>query len=103
MTSKESLSSPREIIIVGAGMAGIACAHEILAKYKDNDDQTIKVTMLEASDDIGGRVKGDCEFVPGHIFLWWKKLAAMGVRPNPVNKRIWKSHFRQWKIDFCSE
>ena len=67
MTSKESLSSPREIIIVGAGMAGIACAHEILAKYKDNDDQTIKVTMLEASDDIGGRVKGNCEFVPGHI------------------------------------
>ena len=42
----------KNIIIVGAGIAGLTCAREL---SKCNDHLTI--TVLEASDCIGGRVK----------------------------------------------
>ena len=57
---------PKEIIIVGAGAAGIACARDLLTK-NGNQQDSINVTILEASNDIGGRIKGQNNFVPGHI------------------------------------
>ena len=41
-----------EVVIVGAGMAGLACAVELSAAGID-------FILLEASDDVGGRVRSD--------------------------------------------
>ena len=42
----------KHVVIVGAGIAGLTCARE-LSKHNDH----LNVTILEASDRIGGRVK----------------------------------------------
>ena len=42
----------KHVVIVGAGIAGLTCARE-LSKYNKH----LNVTILEASDRIGGRVK----------------------------------------------
>ena len=42
----------KNVVIVGAGIAGLTCARE-LSKYNKH----LNVTILEASDRIGGRVK----------------------------------------------
>ncbi len=41
-----------EVIIVGAGLAGLSCAHRLQAENRD-------IVLLEASGRIGGRVKTD--------------------------------------------
>ncbi len=40
------------VLIVGAGLAGLTCARHLHA-------QGIEVTVVEASDDVGGRVRSD--------------------------------------------
>jgi phytoene dehydrogenase-like protein len=40
------------VLIVGAGLGGLTCAREL-------DRQGIQVTVVEASDDVGGRVRSD--------------------------------------------
>ncbi len=40
------------VVVVGAGLAGLACARELLARGRE-------VTVLEASDGVGGRVRTD--------------------------------------------
>lgn len=45
-------SSGRSLIIIGAGMAGIKLAHTCL-----HNDPEMKITILEANDYIGGRVR----------------------------------------------
>jgi phytoene dehydrogenase-like protein len=40
------------VLIVGAGLAGLTCARHL-------HQQQIPVTVLEASDDVGGRVRSD--------------------------------------------
>lgn len=57
----ESSQESREIIIVGAGFAGLGAARQLL-----EDNPSFKVTLLEASSDVGGRIKVDREFVPGN-------------------------------------
>jgi monoamine oxidase len=58
----------REIIIVGGGFAGLACARQLLKPKNETTDNKIKVTIMEASNDIGGRVKGNHDFLPpGHV------------------------------------
>ena len=46
----EQTSKPKHVIIVGAGMAGLVAAHELVRVGH-------KVTILEMQDRIGGRVK----------------------------------------------
>lgn len=41
-----------DVVVVGAGLAGLACARELHARGLD-------VTVLEASDGVGGRVRTD--------------------------------------------
>ncbi|MSZ14894.1 MAG: FAD-dependent oxidoreductase, partial [Actinobacteria bacterium] len=41
-----------DVIIVGAGLAGLACARTLTAAG-------VGVQVIEASDDVGGRVRSD--------------------------------------------
>ena len=45
------------VVIVGAGLAGLACARTL-------QRHGVEVTVLEASDGVGGRVRTD--LVDGH-------------------------------------
>jgi monoamine oxidase len=48
---------PKTVLIVGAGAAGLGCAWQLL-QHNDNDNANdIQVTVLEARDRIGGRVR----------------------------------------------
>ncbi|KAL3942113.1 MAG: hypothetical protein SGBAC_003650 [Bacillariaceae sp.] len=50
----------KHAIIVGGGFAGLACAKKLLSA---SPKRNIKVTILEASNDIGGRVKAHKSFL----------------------------------------
>src|SRR5919199_6877965 len=43
---------PAEVVVVGAGLAGLACARRL-------DASGVAVTVLEAEDRVGGRVRTD--------------------------------------------
>ncbi|MER7761684.1 NAD(P)/FAD-dependent oxidoreductase [Streptomyces sp. NPDC097619] len=45
-------TEPRDAIVVGAGMAGLACTADLL-------EAGLRVTLLEGSDGVGGRVRTD--------------------------------------------
>jgi hypothetical protein len=45
---------PRHVVIVGAGIAGLTCARELLSKCRRD---VVHVTVLEASDRVGGRIQ----------------------------------------------
>ena len=51
-----------EVAIVGAGLAGLQCAHQLIRKYGVDPNAVI---ILEAQDYIGGRVKQTTDFLPG--------------------------------------
>lgn len=46
----------KRVVVVGAGFAGLACAHELQAAGYD-------VTVIEATNRVGGRVRSSGEFV----------------------------------------
>jgi phytoene dehydrogenase-like protein len=46
------MSEEHDVIVVGAGMAGLACAHALVAKGRSP-------LVLERSHAIGGRVRTD--------------------------------------------
>ena len=46
------MASTDTVVVVGAGLAGLACARRL-------HEAGIDVVVLEASDDIGGRVRTD--------------------------------------------
>ncbi len=96
-TPRESLSLPdlplrlnsrhaptRRIIVVGAGFAGLACAHELKALGYD-------VVVVEARPRLGGRVQSLTDFIPGQTFEaggeyigtnqphWWAYKAHFGL------------------------
>src|SRR6266478_4658962 len=51
-SKKEKMSSSPDVLIVGAGLAGLCCARELQAKG-------VSFQIIEASDGIGGRVRTD--------------------------------------------
>jgi protoporphyrinogen/coproporphyrinogen III oxidase len=44
--------SGRHVVVVGGGITGLACAHRVLSS-----DPTLKVTVLEARERVGGLIK----------------------------------------------
>ncbi len=52
MTDERPLPDQAEVVIVGAGLAGLACARVLFGAG-------IEVVVLEASDGVGGRVRTD--------------------------------------------
>jgi monoamine oxidase len=52
--------SAKRIVVVGGGFAGLACAHELQAAGYD-------VTVIEAAQRVGGRVRTTTDFVPGRV------------------------------------
>ncbi|MBV2352994.1 FAD-dependent oxidoreductase [Streptomyces sp. J2-1] len=45
-------SAVPDVLVIGAGAAGLACAHDLL-------DAGLDVRLVEASDDVGGRMRTD--------------------------------------------
>jgi phytoene dehydrogenase-like protein len=85
-----------EVIIVGAGLAGLSCACRLLAENRD-------VILLEASERIGGRVKTDV--VEGflafrYFFSMFAKsdvgIPALGMEaiPKQIGSSIESEQFR---------
>jgi len=54
------MDSKMKIVIVGGGIAGLAAAHHIEKKSKENG-QLVEVTVLEAADYWGGKIKTTVE------------------------------------------
>lgn len=52
LASSTSSSSDPPVLVVGAGLAGLACARELTARG-------VAVQVLEAADGVGGRVRTD--------------------------------------------
>ena len=86
----------KNVIIIGAGPAGLTAAYELLKKDKD-----AKVTILEESDAIGGisrtvRYKGNRMDIGGHRFFskdenvmkWWTDLVPMQGSPSMMTKNL---------------
>lgn len=54
------------VVIVGAGIAGLTCARHLLEQTSDNQKVLVQVTLLEASNSVGGRIQVDLDFCPGY-------------------------------------
>jgi phytoene dehydrogenase-like protein len=52
MMSEERAAADLPVVVIGAGMSGLACASDLVKAGK-------KVTVFEASDAVGGRVRTD--------------------------------------------
>lgn len=50
----------KRVVVVGAGFSGLACAHELQAAGYD-------VTVIEATNRVGGRVRTSTEFVKDRV------------------------------------
>ena len=51
-----------DIIIIGAGISGLKCAHSLSNKF---NIEKSRILIIEAQDYVGGRVKQTCDFIPG--------------------------------------
>jgi monoamine oxidase len=80
------LAGKRRVVIVGAGFAGLACAHELTAAGYE-------VVVLEARARIGGRVLSFKDMVPGKIVEGGGELIG-------ANHATWISYAAQFKLDF---
>lgn len=58
--SAETRGKGRKVIVVGAGFAGLACAHELASAGTE-------VVVLEARDRVGGRVESRRDMVAGKV------------------------------------
>ena len=94
----EEEEEDEHVVIVGAGMAGLACAQRLLLSNRKNrnKDNNLRVTILEASNQAGGRIRVDnslvpdldlgAEFIHGQGHLLWKEWETMLNHHNKVHE-----------------
>lgn len=78
--------SGKRIVVVGAGFAGLACAHELLNVGGD-------VTVFEARRRVGGRVLSFTDFVPGKVVEGGGELIGS-------NHPIWVAYAERFGLEF---
>lgn len=49
-----------QVVIIGAGIAGLRCAHQLVHEKGVKD-----VLVVDAQDHIGGRILANTDFIPG--------------------------------------
>jgi monoamine oxidase len=89
---QEPIGLPPEdsVIVIGAGIAGLAAAHE-LKRYKMN------VIVLEARDRVGGRIHTDRSWkAPIDLGASW----IHGVRKNPIAHLVKKFNLKTKDTDY---
>lgn len=89
--ASENKQVKTDVIVIGAGAAGIAAAHELSLRH-------IKVIVLEARDRIGGRVWSDRRSDNQSVDLGagW----IHGVRRNPVYRLVEKQDITVTETDY---
>src|SRR5688572_28880357 len=76
----------KRVVVIGAGFAGLACAHELKAAGYD-------VTVLEARNRVGGRVLSFSDLVPG-------KNVEGGGELIGSNHPTWMGYKEKFNLDF---
>ena len=84
--SSQPRADAKAIVILGAGFAGLACGHELLAAG-------YRVTILEPRSRLGGRVISATNFVAG-------KNVEMGGELVGSNHPMWVAYAEQFKLEF---
>ncbi|HVS71793.1 MAG TPA: FAD-dependent oxidoreductase [Phycisphaerae bacterium] len=84
--SSANRRAQKQILIIGAGFAGLACAHELHAAGFD-------VTLLEARNRLGGRVLSFDDMVPGKIVEGGGELIG-------DNHLTWHAYAQKFKLSF---
>ncbi len=75
-------TAPRRVIVVGAGFAGLACAHALLRAHVD-------ATLLEARDRVGGRAWTLHDFADD----WPVEAGAMMIHGSEASIHRWAKEF----------
>lgn len=79
--------SPRPtVIVIGAGLAGLAAAHELCSVGYD-------VTVVEGQDHVGGRVKSNHKLIPGRVVEGGAELIGS-------NHHAWLSYKHKFHLHF---
>ncbi len=82
--TSSSSTTTRRVIVIGAGLAGLACAERLVRRG-------CQVTLLEATNRVGGRTRAIRDFVPGAVL-------EMGAEFVGNNHPLWKSYARRFGI-----
>ncbi len=77
-------NSVRRVIVVGAGLAGLACAERLIRCGVD-------VLVIEASNRVGGRVRAVRDLVPGAVL-------EMGAEFIGKNHPLWIEYAKRFDI-----
>jgi len=86
--AQRSKASGKQIVIIGAGFAGLAAAYELLAIGYD-------VTVLEARHRVSGRVVTLTDFVPGRWVEGGGELIAS-------NHLTWAAYAKKFDLQFLA-
>lgn len=76
----------KSVVIVGAGFAGLACAHELKSVGYD-------VTIVDVRDRVGGRVLTLTDLLPG-------KYVEGGAELIGSNHPLWVAYAKQFGLEF---
>lgn len=82
----QNASGGKRVVVIGAGFAGLACAHELKSAGYD-------VTVVEARNRVGGRVLSFGDFVPG-------KNVEGGGELIGSNHPTWVAYAEKFKLEF---
>lgn len=76
----------KRVVVIGAGLAGLACAHELRSAGYD-------VTILEARNRVGGRVLTFREFIQNRVVEGGAELIGS-------NHPTWVAYVEKFKLEF---